>query len=150
MAAQESSQPMFTCKFDLTGGPGDASRDAQQSVLNAIESREFGASSQFAIRLALEEALSNAFKHGNQGDPSKVVRLECHIDDQQVRISIEDEGPGFDPRAVPDPTESENLEIPAGRGIVLMKSFMSKVEFNTPGNQVCMTFCRPDETSSTS
>jgi len=57
-------------------------------------------------------------------------------------IDVEDVGEGFDPDSVPDPTEQENLEIPSGRGIVLMKSFMSHIEYEPPGNRVRMTFKR--------
>ena len=94
--------------------------------------------------MALEEAISNAVKHGNRGDPEKIVRLECQADRTSVVIRIEDEGEGFDPGAVPDPTDEENLEIPSGRGIVLMRSFMSEVAYEPPGNRVLMRFERPD------
>ena len=136
---------MFSQRFILSNAEDDA-REAQASVLAAIEERAFDPSSCFAVRLALEEAVSNAFKHGNKNDPKKVVRVACEIDQDTIVIEIEDEGVGFDPDSVPDPTEHENLEIPSGRGIVLMKSFMSDVAYVPPGNCVRMTFKRqPDE-----
>ena len=118
-------------------------RDALKMLLDAARQRQFDESSRFAIRLALEEALSNAFKHGNKNDPAKVVRMQYSIEGDTIEIQIEDEGEGFDPTAVPDPTQQENLEIPAGRGIVLMRSFMSEVSFDPPGNRVRMIFSRP-------
>ena len=102
----------------------------------------------FGVRLALEEALVNAIKHGNRMDPDKSVRIGCQVCDKQVRIEIEDQGSGFDVSDVPDPTEDENLEKPGGRGIMLMRSFMSTVEYNASGNRLVMTKLRdaePDE-----
>ena len=91
---------------------------------------------------------ANAFKHGNKNDPDKVVTLECRIDGSTIELHVEDEGAGFDPDSVPDPTELENLEIPSGRGIVLMRSFMSEVSFEPPGNRVRLVFTRPaDDTA---
>jgi serine/threonine-protein kinase RsbW len=132
---------VYNERFILTC-EGEDARDAQGRVLAAIEECNFDASCCFAVRLALEEALSNAFKHGNKNDPEKVVTLRCRIDGESIEIDIEDQGDGFDPEAVPDPTEEENLEIPAGRGIVLMRSFMTDVRFEPPGNRVRMTFSR--------
>lgn len=120
-----------------------SSREAQQRILDACEERSFDASSCFAIRLALEEAISNAFKHGNQNEPGKRVRLSYRIAPNMVEFEIEDDGPGFDPADVPDPTLDENLENPSGRGIVLMKSFMSEVEYLGTGNRLRMRFERP-------
>ena len=97
----------------------------------------------FAIRLALEEALSNAFKHGNKNDPRKKVELACRVDAQMVEIDIMDEGEGFDPNSVPDPTAEENIEIPAGRGLTLIRAFMTEVEIHPPGNRVRMKYVRP-------
>ena len=84
----------------------------------------------FGIHLAVEEALMNAIKHGNQRDPEKSVNVDYKVSPDLLRISVEDEGPGFDPSEVPDPTLEENLELPSGRGLMLMRTFMSRVEFN--------------------
>ena len=130
---------MHTRSIIIKGGAGPAAREAQDELLSAVEPH-YDQTSCFAIRLAVEEALSNAFKHGNQGDPDKQVRLDFSVDASKVEIEVEDEGSGFDPRHVPDPTEVENLQIPSGRGIVLMRSFMTNVSFNESGNRVRMTF----------
>lgn len=134
---------MFSETFILTNRDDDARR-AQESILSAVEELQYDPSSCFAIRLALEEAISNAFRHGNKDDPEKTVCLVCDIGADQVVLDVEDQGPGFNPGAVPDPTEEENLEIPCGRGIVLMRSFMTEVSFQPPGNRVRMIFRRPD------
>ena len=96
--------------------------------------------------MALEEALVNAIKHGNGMDPAKQVQIDCRFDDDGVRIVIEDEGPGFDVTAVPDPTAEENLDKPGGRGIMLMRSFMSHVEYNELGNRLVLEKRRAAET----
>ena len=84
----------------------------------------------------------NAMKHGNRNDPTKRVTVVCVIDEQRTAIDVMDEGEGFDPTAVPDPTLDENLTLPSGRGIVLMRSFMTTVSFRPPGNCVCMVYER--------
>ena len=92
----------------------------------------------FAIHLAAEEAIVNAIVHGNKLDPTKKVHVECEISTAVVRISISDEGAGFDPASVPDCTVEERLEAPSGRGVMLMKSFMTSIEYNATGNAVVL------------
>ena len=99
----------------------------------------------FGVHLAVEEAVVNAIKHGNQNDSSKQVQILYQTTDSHLRVEITDEGEGFQPCDVPDPTEEENLELPSGRGLMLMRSFMSSVEFNERGNQVIMTKRRGEE-----
>ena len=81
------------------------------------------------IITALREALANAVRHGNHSDPERKVLVDFSIEDCTVSIRIEDEGDGFDPTAVPDPTDPENLLRPNGRGIFYMQQFMNHVEF---------------------
>ena len=92
----------------------------------------------FGIHLAVEEALANAIGHGNQLDPAKHVHVVSSLRANLLRIEIADEGDGFDPGSVPDPTDSENLETASGRGIMLMRNFMSRVDFSQAGNRVIM------------
>ena len=66
----------------------------------------------------------------------KKVTVECYLDEDVVRIVIQDEGEGFDPNDVPDPTLPENLDKPSGRGVMLMKAFMDDVIYNDVGNQL--------------
>lgn len=93
----------------------------------------------FHIKLALEEAIVNAIKHGNQMDRAKSVRVAYHISHDRFDIRIADEGPGFDPDDVPDPTAPENLERPCGRGLLLMRHYMNHIEYVSPGNTVIMS-----------
>ena len=92
----------------------------------------------YAVRLALEEGITNAIRHGNQLDPNKQVTANCRLAANRVLIEILDEGHGFDPERVPDPTEPENLERPGGRGLLLMRSYMTRVEYSPRGNHLVM------------
>lgn len=119
----------------------DALRD---QIVEAVERHGFDRASCFAIRLAVEEALSNAFKHGHRNLPIDTpVHVSCRIDPDRVEIAVEDRGPGFDPRSVPDPTREDHLEIPSGRGLFLIRSYMADVEFNDRGNRLRMLYKRP-------
>ena len=91
------------------------------------------------VHQALEEALVNAIKHGNQCDDRKQLRISFCVDEDCFQICIEDEGSGFDPDAVPSPLTTERLETPCGRGLLMMKHFMSEVSHLEPGNAVMMT-----------
>ena len=121
-------------------------REVQERIISVLENREFSDRDVFGVRLALEEALVNAIKHGNGMDPAKQVQIDCRFDDDGVRIVIEDEGPGFDVTSVPDPTSEENLDKPGGRGIMLMRSFMSHIEYNELGNRIVLEKRRDAET----
>lgn len=105
---------------------------AELAVLNWGEHELFG------VHLAVEEAIVNAIKHGNRNDRSKQVHVVLQLAEKKLRIEITDEGDGFNPSDVPDPTDEENLELPSGRGLMLMRNFMSLVEFNAKGNRVVM------------
>ena len=97
----------------------------------------------FAIRLALEEAIVNGFRHGNRNDPNKVVFFRARIDDKAASFEIEDQGPGFDPKAIPDPTDQFNIEMPSGRGVMLIKAYMTEVDYVKPGNKLRMALVKP-------
>jgi len=93
----------------------------------------------FSIKLALEEALINAIKHGNGLDRNKKVSVSYRILPDRFEVEIRDEGAGFDPADVPDPTAIENLERPCGRGLMLMRHYMTEVVYTPPGNSVRMS-----------
>lgn len=91
------------------------------------------------VEIALREALANAALHGNREDPRKHIHVRCRCQaDEDVSILVEDEGQGFDPDAVPDPTSPEGIESNHGRGIYLMKSLMDEVRFDHGGAAVYM------------
>jgi serine/threonine-protein kinase RsbW len=92
----------------------------------------------FGIHMAVEEALVNAIQHGNQEDPTKSVHVRYRATPYKLRIEITDEGPGFQPKEVADPTCGDRLCEPHGRGLLLMRAYMSKVEYLGCGNCVVM------------
>jgi serine/threonine-protein kinase RsbW len=98
----------------------------------------------FGMRLALEEAFANAVKHGHGGDTSKCVRIGYHIGPDSVMAEVEDQGPGFDPSRVLDPLVPENLERDCGRGLLLMRSLVTRCQFSRKGNRVTLCQCRSD------
>lgn len=107
-------------------------------VLGELAVRQWVEHDIFGVHLAMEEALVNAIKHGNRMDENKCVKVRCRMSSDLLWIEISDEGPGFDPECVPDCTADENLEVPSGRGLMLMRSFMSRVEYQGCGNRVVM------------
>lgn len=116
----------------------DATWEVEQRVLAEAARHGYSDCAAFALRLAAEEALNNAIRHGNRCDPQKDVAIELDIDARRARVVITDQGEGFDPDAVPDPTADENLEKPRGRGIMLMRAYMDEVRFARGGSQVRM------------
>lgn len=116
---------------------------AERTLLELLEQFGYDRASCFAVRLAVAEALTNAAVHGNKMDANRTVTVDYRIDAEKVLITVEDQGGGFEPAAVPDPTAPENVEIPSGRGIVLMRAYMTEVAFVPPGNRVSMTYRRP-------
>ena len=120
------------------------SREFVANVLDALEERNWLESDIFGIRMALEEAIVNAIKHGNQHDPIKSVHIECKITSNRFWNDIRDEGAGFDPDHVPDCTANENLDKPSGRGVMLIRHYMSKVSYCDDGTRVVMEKVRSE------
>src|SRR5262245_22463767 len=112
------------------------------ALLQQLELKGWSDEDRFGIHLSIEEALVNAIKHGNGGNPDKSVHVVIQLSMDFIFIQITDEGPGFNPAEVPDPTLEENLEVPSGRGLMLMRSFMTHVEYNEVGNKVKMEKAR--------
>lgn len=94
--------------------------------------------STFKMILAVDEALTNAMKHGNKLDIGKKVLVDSAITSEEIKISVQDEGEGFDPNNLPDPTTETLLEN-HGRGVFLMREFFDEVEFSDGGRQVTLT-----------
>lgn len=111
---------------------------AQQAILADAKAHRYSDSACFAVRLALDEALSNAIIHGNASNPDKFVQIEYAVTDERITICVTDQGKGFHPEEIPDPTLDENLERPHGRGVMLMRAYMTSVTFNERGNSVTL------------
>jgi anti-sigma regulatory factor (Ser/Thr protein kinase) len=95
------------------------------------------------LRVGLTEALSNAMLYGNCRDPRKRVRIEATIGPDEITIRVTDEGRGFDPAGLADPTDACNRPRVGGRGIFLIRKMMDHVEFNEKGNSITMTLTSP-------
>ncbi len=109
-------------------------------VFGALEAHIQAKEQLFKIKLSLEEALTNAMRHGNGLKASRKVKVSIIVEDGQVRLDVLDEGSGFNPMTVPDPTQSGYAEnMPTGRGIYLMRQMMDSVEFYDGGRGVRMT-----------
>ncbi|HVH68570.1 MAG TPA: ATP-binding protein [Gemmatimonadales bacterium] len=93
----------------------------------------------FNFRTAFAEALANAIAYGNRHDPTRVVRVLVQVTRDAVRLHVTDEGRGFDPARVPDPTRPDRLEREDGRGLFVLRSLVDHVAFNEAGNSVCLT-----------
>src|SRR4029450_4713295 len=127
-----------------TGGTFDIPSDLEaarrvQEEIERLVRTAFEEHEAFAIKMAVEEALVNAIKHGNQMDPEKFVRGNYTLRSERFEVRITDEGPGFNPEDVPDPTAPENLERPCGRGLLLMRHYMNHIEYLGTGNIVVMS-----------
>jgi serine/threonine-protein kinase RsbW len=116
----------------------DMIRQTEHEVEARLLELGYDEDQRWAVRLALEESLVNAMKHGNAMDPNRSVRVAHCITPDRAEIRIADEGGGFDPCCVPDPTADENLHKPCGRGIMLMRSYMDEVMFCSNGTEVHM------------
>ena len=93
------------------------------------------------ILVALTEALSNAIHHGNKSNPEKSVDISFEAQaEEKLLFTIKDEGDGFDPDSLPDPTDPENLEKPHGRGVFLMRNLADEVSFDDDGRTVELLF----------
>jgi serine/threonine-protein kinase RsbW len=88
--------------------------------------------------IALDEAFVNAVKHGNKNDPSKLLKITAELSSKEASFTVEDEGEGFDIRAIPDPCDPANLFRTSGRGVLLIYNIMDEVEYNAQGNRVKM------------
>ena len=92
------------------------------------------------ILVAALEAVNNAIVHGNKSSTNKLVDVEIEFDENQIKITVTDEGEGFDPKKIPDPTMPENIEELSGRGVFLMTKLADSITFNEKGNSVTMFF----------
>lgn len=108
--------------------------DSQSQILN-IDDEVYG-----KYMLSLVECVNNAIVHGNKLDPNKMVHIHYLINNQRIVVTVTDEGEGFDPDSLPDPTAEENLTKECGRGIFLMKNLCDEIDFTDNGRTVTMTF----------
>jgi len=92
----------------------------------------------FDVRLCLEEAVINAIKHGNKEDKKKQVYINVGLTNHAIKISVKDQGKGFDYKDIASPVKEKNIKKPSGRGIFLIKKLMDRVEFSDGGSKIKM------------
>ena len=112
----------------------EAVADAAAAVTDFVQSCGVGEGAAFGVDMAVREAITNAIVHGNQEDEAKAVEVTFNCLEHALEIEVKDQGKGFDPMDVPDPTDPANILKTSGRGIFLMRSFMDDVQWLTrPG-----------------
>ncbi|MCL7971137.1 MAG: ATP-binding protein [marine benthic group bacterium] len=115
-------------------------REVVAEVVEACERLAFsGSRATLNLRVAVGEALSNAILYGNREDPEKLVRVSAALRPGSAEVTVTDEGTGFDPGAILDPTRPENRERSHGRGLFLLRSLADDVRFNEQGNSITLT-----------
>ena len=102
----------------------------EEFVLNIAREVKLHSSKHNNLALAVAEASSNSIIHGNKANKNKKVLITVRVNDKQMIITFKDEGKGFDPAKIPDPTDPENILKESGRGIHIMKSFLSELKYN--------------------
>ena len=105
-------------------------------IVRQMQELGWSESELFGIHMALEEAILNAIKHGNQEADDKLVHVVVKASLDSFYLRVTDEGEGFDPAGVPDCTADANLELCSGRGLMLMNHYMDEVNYNEQGNSV--------------
>lgn len=119
---------------------------AEERLLAIMTHHGYGEAARFAVRLAFEEAVVNAFRHGHKGLPENTpADVSFRVGADEAVIAVTDQGPGFNPVAVPDCTLDENLEKVSGRGLMLIRSFMTDVHHEMGGRRLVMTYRRDNE-----
>jgi serine/threonine-protein kinase RsbW len=149
-----SNEPLTQCEFD-SGNllvkvdmtiPGDinAISPVIEKVLAVVTEMGCAAGREFEIELVLNEALTNAIKHGSAHDPSKLIQCCVACDHTRgMLIVVRDPGPGFDPASIPNPVVGQNLFSTSGRGIYLINQLMDEVRFEKGGTEIHMRIGPP-------
>jgi serine/threonine-protein kinase RsbW len=104
--------------------------DAEKYILDIAREAHLNKDKFNDLELAFSEAAANSIVHGNKADKNKIVKITVKVDDDKMTISLKDQGAGFDLNEVPDPTKPENILKDHGRGIHIMKSFLSELSYN--------------------
>ena len=97
--------------------------------------------------MALSEALANAIIYGNCNDSGKSVEVKVVVTSKMVAVHVSDEGDGFNPDEIPNPTLPDGLDQTSGRGLFLIREMVDEVRFNEKGNSICMMMSRASPAS---
>jgi len=119
----------------------EALNPTEEKVMAVVKKLPCAPEELLGVSLSLREALANAILHGNQNDPAKRVLVACFCEceaDGGLLLVVRDEGPGFNPDQVPDPTDAAAIHESHGRGILLMRHLMDEVRFTNGGSEVLL------------
>jgi serine/threonine-protein kinase RsbW len=108
----------------------EAVAEAAAAAADFIKQCGLGEDAAFRVDMAIREAVTNAVVHGNREDETKEVEVTISRSPGELEIEVSDQGSGFDPAAVPDPTDPDNILKTSGRGIFLIRSFMDDVQWS--------------------
>lgn len=133
MTEQHSKELVLKSEFDEVQKLEDYINDLQDWL-------DFNNDDYSRIMLTLSEAVTNAIVHGNKEDPSKKVYIKASSDSGSLKITVKDEGSGFNPDAIESPLKKENLLNEGGRGVYLIEEYADELTFNKKGNELEMTF----------
>jgi len=112
----------------------EAVAEAAAAVSDFMKSLGLSEDVAFGVDMAVREAITNAVVHGNKLDAAKVVELRLRNTPEAFEITVHDQGTGFNPNDVPDPTKEENILKTSGRGIFFMRNFMDEVDWSVDAN----------------
>ena len=139
LPAASLDRPLFERQFDFTvtvetteltlPSRIDAVDEAAVSIAGILSRSGVAEDVAFGVDMAVREAVTNAVMHGNREDAAKFVRVTAKNSPDCLEISVDDEGAGFNPAKIPDPTAAENILKSSGRGIFFMRNFMDAVEW---------------------
>lgn len=135
MSASDTKQLVLSSTFD--------EMNRLEPYVNELKNwAQLGEEDYNRIMLTLSEAVNNAIVHGNDENPDKQVHINSVLDNEGklMKISVEDEGEGFDPEALPDPLKEENLMNEGGRGVYLIEQYADDIQFTKSGTKVTITF----------
>jgi len=110
---------------------------------HCLAGHQFRRQTRFRLQVVLSEALSNAIVRGNREDRAKSVHIRAELLPDAIRVSVTDEGSGFDPSVIPEAIRHERLDEAGGRGLYLIRKLVDAVQFNAQGNSICMILRRP-------
>ena len=108
----------------------EAVADGAAAATDFIQSCGVGEEAAFGIDVAVREAITNAMVHGNKEDEAKTIEVTLNCLGRELEIEVRDQGEGFDPTSIPDPTDPANILKTSGRGIFLMRTFMDEVQWS--------------------
>lgn len=108
----------------------EAVEEAAAVVSEFLSRAGVGDDALFGIEMAVREAVTNAVSHGNNLDETKFVEVGLKSFPDYFEIKVHDQGTGFNPSDIPDPTKEENILRTSGRGIFFMRNFMDEVEWS--------------------